>query len=266
MRTFAGVAGRPIATRPAIITPPPVTPARPRAAKVTTLLRDPTRHLRHALTARFELVQVWRESFGRQGARASSVRTRSFEEWCSGWPPGREAMLAGCAQPSASCRPPAHDCDIPTEPEPPTGCRTGVVPALTGKSGDGVLRALVFGVVSSSALVIGGAIGAYWLAPERFLGVLLASGLMISALSFDLFAEAFDLGGAGRASRRSRDSQAGHFWLLGNAPSPPSCAVAAWAPAAGWGRRCAREPDRQALLRSGPRCRARGCPTWPVRG
>ena len=64
-----------------------------------------------------------------------------------------------------------------------------------------MLQALVFGVVSSSALVIGGAIGAYWRAPERFLGVLLAfaSGLMISALSFDLFAEAFELGGAGRA-------------------------------------------------------------------
>jgi zinc transporter, ZIP family len=62
-------------------------------------------------------------------------------------------------------------------------------------------QAIVFGLVSSSALVIGGVVGAYWRAPERFTGVLLAfaSGLMIAALSFDLFEEAFDLGGAARA-------------------------------------------------------------------
>jgi zinc transporter, ZIP family len=64
-----------------------------------------------------------------------------------------------------------------------------------------VIQALAFGLVSSSALVLGGAVGAYWRAPERFTGVLLAfaSGLMISALSFDLFEEAFQLGGAARA-------------------------------------------------------------------
>ncbi len=62
-------------------------------------------------------------------------------------------------------------------------------------------QAILFGVLSSSALVIGGVIGAFWRAPERFTGVLLAfaSGLMISALSFDLFQEAYDLGGIGRA-------------------------------------------------------------------
>jgi zinc transporter, ZIP family len=62
-------------------------------------------------------------------------------------------------------------------------------------------QAILFGVLSSSALVIGGAIGAYWRAPERFTGVLLAfaSGLMISALSFDLFEEAYELGGVWRA-------------------------------------------------------------------
>ena len=62
-------------------------------------------------------------------------------------------------------------------------------------------QAIIFGVLSSSALVIGGAIGAYWRAPERLTGVLLAfaSGLMISALSFDLFEEAFELGGVARA-------------------------------------------------------------------
>jgi hypothetical protein len=33
-------------------------------------------------------------------------------------------------------------------------------------------EALVFGLVASSALVIGGAIGAYWQAPYRISGVL----------------------------------------------------------------------------------------------
>ncbi len=49
--------------------------------------------------------------------------------------------------------------------------------------------------------MIGGVIGAFWRAPERLTGVLLAfaSGLMISALSFDLFQEAYDLGGVTRA-------------------------------------------------------------------
>ena len=62
-------------------------------------------------------------------------------------------------------------------------------------------QAVVFGLVSSSALVIGGVIGAYWRAPERFTGVLhaFASGLMISALSFDLFREAYELGSAWRS-------------------------------------------------------------------
>jgi ZIP family zinc transporter len=62
-------------------------------------------------------------------------------------------------------------------------------------------QAILFGVISSGALVIGGAIGAYWRAPERVTGVLLAfaSGLMISALSFELFQEAYDLGGVARA-------------------------------------------------------------------
>jgi zinc transporter, ZIP family len=62
-------------------------------------------------------------------------------------------------------------------------------------------QAILFGVLSSSALVIGGVIGAYWRAPERVTGVLLAfaSGLMISALAFDLFQEAYELGGSARA-------------------------------------------------------------------
>ena len=62
-------------------------------------------------------------------------------------------------------------------------------------------QAIVFGLVASSALVIGGAVGAYWRAPERFTGVLLAfsRGSMIAALSFELFAEAFEFGGPVRA-------------------------------------------------------------------
>jgi ZIP family zinc transporter len=58
-------------------------------------------------------------------------------------------------------------------------------------------QALVFGLIGSSALVIGGAIGAYWQAPNQISGVLLAfaSGTLISALAFELFPEAVHLGG-----------------------------------------------------------------------
>jgi zinc transporter, ZIP family len=58
-------------------------------------------------------------------------------------------------------------------------------------------QALVFGLIGSSALVIGGVIGAYWRAPHQISGVLLAfaSGTLISALTFELFPEAVHLGG-----------------------------------------------------------------------
>ena len=58
-------------------------------------------------------------------------------------------------------------------------------------------QALVFGLIGSSALVIGGAIGAYWRAPHQISGVLLAfaSGTLISAVAFELFPEAVHLGG-----------------------------------------------------------------------
>ena len=61
-------------------------------------------------------------------------------------------------------------------------------------------QALVFGLSGSSALVIGGAIGAYWRAPHQISGVLLAfaSGTLISAVAFELFPEAVHLGGCGR--------------------------------------------------------------------
>jgi zinc transporter, ZIP family len=58
-------------------------------------------------------------------------------------------------------------------------------------------QALVFGLIGSSALVLGGAIGAFWRAPQQISGVLLAfaSGTLISALAFELFPEAVHLGG-----------------------------------------------------------------------
>ena len=58
-------------------------------------------------------------------------------------------------------------------------------------------QALVFGLLGSSALLIGGALGAYWQVPQRISGVLLAfaSGTLISALTFELFPEAVHLGG-----------------------------------------------------------------------
>jgi ZIP family zinc transporter len=64
-----------------------------------------------------------------------------------------------------------------------------------------VLTAVLFGLAASSALVIGAVIGARWNPPKRFTGVLLAfaSGALISALAFELFEEAFTLGGAVRS-------------------------------------------------------------------
>ena len=62
-------------------------------------------------------------------------------------------------------------------------------------------EAILYGLAASSALVIGGAVGAYWRAPKQLTGILLAfaSGALISALAFELFEEAFHLGGAVRS-------------------------------------------------------------------
>jgi ZIP family zinc transporter len=64
-----------------------------------------------------------------------------------------------------------------------------------------VLTAILFGVAASSALVIGAVIGSRWDPPREVTGVLLAfaSGALISALAFELFEEAYALGGAGRS-------------------------------------------------------------------
>ena len=62
-------------------------------------------------------------------------------------------------------------------------------------------ESIVFAAIASSALVLGGVLGAYWKAPKTVTGVLLAfaSGALIAALCFELFPEAFELGGAWRA-------------------------------------------------------------------
>ncbi len=64
-----------------------------------------------------------------------------------------------------------------------------------------MLTALLYGLAASSALVIGAAIGTRFSPPEQVTGVLLAfaSGALISALAFELFEEAFELGGAVRS-------------------------------------------------------------------
>ena len=64
-----------------------------------------------------------------------------------------------------------------------------------------VLVAVLYAIAACSALVIGALIGARFSPPRQVTGVLLAfaSGTLISALSFELFEEAFELGGAVRS-------------------------------------------------------------------
>ena len=64
-----------------------------------------------------------------------------------------------------------------------------------------MLTAVLFGLAASSALVVGAVVGVRWSPPRRVTGVLLAfaSGALISALAFELFEEAFALGGAARS-------------------------------------------------------------------
>ncbi|MGH3108898.1 MAG: ZIP family metal transporter, partial [Rubrobacter sp.] len=61
-----------------------------------------------------------------------------------------------------------------------------------------VLSAFIFGLVASSALVIGAVAGAYWTPPRPLIASALAfaSGALITALAFDLFQESFIRGGA----------------------------------------------------------------------
>ena len=62
-----------------------------------------------------------------------------------------------------------------------------------------MLEALVVGLIGSSALVMGGVLGAMWNAPAQVSGILLAfaSGSLIAALAFELFPEAVEVGGLG---------------------------------------------------------------------
>jgi len=62
-------------------------------------------------------------------------------------------------------------------------------------------EAILFGILATSSLAVGGVVGSYWDAPERVTGVILAfaSGTMVSALAFELFPEAVELGGVAPA-------------------------------------------------------------------
>lgn len=62
-------------------------------------------------------------------------------------------------------------------------------------------QALLFAVIASTALLLGGAIGVWRPPPRSVTAVLLgfASGALITAVAYDLFQDAFDQGGALRA-------------------------------------------------------------------
>ncbi len=62
-------------------------------------------------------------------------------------------------------------------------------------------EAILFGLIASSALIVGGVVGSYVKPPQQVTGVLLAfaSGALFSALAFELFSDAFEFGGAWRA-------------------------------------------------------------------
>jgi zinc transporter, ZIP family len=62
-------------------------------------------------------------------------------------------------------------------------------------------ESLVFGAIASSALIIGALIGVRFDLPKRILAILLsfAAGALITALSFELFEDAYERGGLWRA-------------------------------------------------------------------
>lgn len=66
---------------------------------------------------------------------------------------------------------------------------------------DAMWTSLLFGLIASSALVIGAVVGVRFELPKRLLAMLLAfaAGALITALSFELFEDAYERGGLARA-------------------------------------------------------------------
>ena len=64
------------------------------------------------------------------------------------------------------------------------------------------MQALIFGVIASSALVIGALVGARFQLPKALLAAMLAfaAGALITALAFELFEDAYEHGGIWRAA------------------------------------------------------------------
>jgi zinc transporter, ZIP family len=73
-----------------------------------------------------------------------------------------------------------------------------VAPFYTGWMG----TALLFGIVTASALVLGGFIGVRFELPKRVLAIILsfAAGALVTALTFELFEDAYQRGGIWRAA------------------------------------------------------------------
>lgn len=71
-----------------------------------------------------------------------------------------------------------------------------------GSYTDRVATSLLFGVVASSALIVGALVGVRFELPKRLLAILLsfAAGALITALSFELFEDAYQQGGIVRAA------------------------------------------------------------------
>jgi len=63
-------------------------------------------------------------------------------------------------------------------------------------------ESLIFGVIASSALLIGAAAGSRIQMPKRLIAALLAfaAGALITALAFELFQDSFEQGGVWRAA------------------------------------------------------------------
>ncbi|WP_306231268.1 ZIP family metal transporter [Agrococcus beijingensis] len=61
---------------------------------------------------------------------------------------------------------------------------------------------LLFGIIASSALIVGALIGVRFELPKRVLAILLSfsAGALITALSFELFEDAYEMGGIWRAA------------------------------------------------------------------